>query len=90
MRYSILPHAVIMLLLLQLASSFEGHLNQHYQNLLTLSSDAGFVVILMDVMCQKPVLACLFPKEFKHKGSKHLRLEWNLFVIVVHLIGYSI
>ena len=90
MRYSILPHAVIMLLLLQLASSFKGHLNQHYENLLILSSVAGCVVIFMDVMCQKPVLAYLFPTEFKHKGSKHLRLEWNLFVVVVHLIGYSI
>ena len=88
MIYSILPHAVIMLLLLQLASSFKGHLNQHYRNLLTLSSVAGFVVILMDVMCQKRVLAYLFPTEFKHKGPEHQRLDWKLFVVVVHLIGY--
>ena len=81
MRYSILPHAVIMLLLLQLASSFKGHLNEHYANLLILSSVAGCVVILMDVICQKPVLAYLFPKEFKRKGSKHLRLEWNWLCI---------
>ena len=90
MRYSILPHAVIMLLLLQLASSFKGHLKEHYGNLLILSSVAGCVVILMDVMCQKPVLAYLFPKEFKRKGPKHLRLEWNWFAVVVHLIGYLI
>ena len=90
MRYSILPHAVIMLLLLQLASSFKGHLNQHYRNLLTLSSVAGFVVILMDVMCQKRVLAYLFPTEFKHKGPTHQRLDWKLFVLAVHLIGYLI
>ena len=44
----------------------------------------------MDVMCQKRVLAYLFPTEFKHNGPIHQRLDWKLFVVVVHLIGYLI
>ena len=90
MKYSILPHAVNMLLLLDLASCFKGHLNQHYENLLILSGIVGFALIVLDVMCQECVIACLIPEGPKKNISNQPRPRWQLFANIVHLIGYTV